>query len=85
LHDGSRLLLRKLANDYDIGNRGEAIEYLRTRHRAGEIVTGLLYIDESQPDLHGANSTIETPLNQVPYEQLCPGPESLAALQKRYR
>jgi len=54
-------------------------------HRAGEIVTGLLYIDESQPDLHGANSTIETPLNQVPYEQLCPGPESLSALQKRYR
>ncbi len=57
LHDGSRLLLRKLAKDYDIGNRGEAIEYLRARHRDGEIVTGLLYIDESQPDLHGANST----------------------------
>jgi 2-oxoglutarate ferredoxin oxidoreductase subunit beta len=85
LHDGSRLLLRKLAKDYDIGNRGEAIEYLRTRHRSGEIVTGLLYIDESQPDLHGANSTTETPLNQVPYEQLCPGPDSLAALQKRFR
>ncbi len=85
LHDGSRLLLRKLAKDYDIGNRGEAIEYMRTRHRAGEIVTGLLYIDESQPDLHGANATTETPPDQLPYDQLCPGADALAALQKRFR
>ena len=48
-------------------------------------MTGLLYIDESQPDLHGANSTTETPLSQLPYEQLCPGADSLAALQKRFR
>jgi 2-oxoglutarate ferredoxin oxidoreductase subunit beta len=79
------VLLRKLAKDYDNGNRGEAIEYLRARQRAGEIVTGLLYIDESQPDLHGVNGTTATPLNQLPYEHLCPGPDALAALQKRFR
>ncbi len=85
LHDGSRILLRKIAKDYSVGNRGEAIEYIRDRQRAGEIVTGLLYIDESQPDMHGVNGTTRVPLNQVPYAALCPGADALAALQKRYR
>jgi 2-oxoglutarate/2-oxoacid ferredoxin oxidoreductase subunit beta len=85
LHDGSRLLLRKLAKDYDVTHRLEAIEFLRARQSAGEIVTGLLYIDESQPDIHGVNGTVATPLNQMPYEQLCPGAETLATLQKRFR
>ena len=46
LHDGSRVLLRKVAKNYDRRNRGAALEYIRARHRNGEIVTGLLYIDE---------------------------------------
>ena len=48
-------------------------------------MTGLLYVDESEPDLHGVNGTTAMPLNQVPYEALCPGAETLAALQKRFR
>jgi len=58
LHDGSRVLLRKVAKDFDPSSRGAAIEYIRARHRDGEIVTGLLYIDESQPDLHEVNATV---------------------------
>jgi 2-oxoglutarate ferredoxin oxidoreductase subunit beta len=85
LHDGSRLLLRKLAKDYDARNRGAAIEYIRARQRRGELVTGLLYIDEGEPDLHGVNGTVATPLARLPYEELCPGRDALHALQKRFR
>jgi 2-oxoglutarate ferredoxin oxidoreductase subunit beta len=85
LHDGSRLVLRKLAKDYDNSNRGEAIEYIRARQRVGEIVTGLLYIDQSHPDLHGVNGTTKMPLAKVPYEDLCPGSDALEALQRRFR
>ena len=85
LHDGSRIVLRKVAKDYSVGNRGEAIEYIRAHQRKGEIVTGLLYIDEGEPDMHGVNGTTPVPLNAVPYEALCPGRETLAALQKRFR
>ncbi|HEX6997610.1 MAG TPA: 2-oxoacid:ferredoxin oxidoreductase subunit beta [Gammaproteobacteria bacterium] len=85
LHDGSRILLRKVSPDYDVHNRGAAIDFIRSRHRAGEIVTGLLYVDESGPDMHGVNGTSRTPLNEVPYESLCPGADALAALQKRFR
>jgi len=85
LHDGSRVLLRKVAKDFEVGNRGEAISYVRAHQRAGEIVTGLLYVDEGAPDLHEVNGTIETPLNAVPFETLCPGTDALAALQDRFR
>ena len=85
LHDGSRVLLRKAAQDYDPTNRGAAVEYVRSRQHAGELVTGLLYIDEAQLDMHDVNDTTKTPLNRVPFEALCPGAETLAALQKRFR
>jgi 2-oxoglutarate ferredoxin oxidoreductase subunit beta len=85
LHDGSRVLLRKVAKDYQPGNRGAALDYIRARHRDGEIVTGLLYIDESDPDMHGVNATVDRPLAQLPHEELCPGREALLALQKRFR
>jgi 2-oxoglutarate ferredoxin oxidoreductase subunit beta len=85
LHDGSRVLLRKVAKDYQPGNRGAALDYIRARHRSGEIVTGLLYIDESEPDMHGVNATVDRPLAQLPYDELCPGRDALLALQKRFR
>ena len=85
LHDGSRILLRKISEDYNVNNRGAAIDYIRAHQRKGEIVTGLLYIDESEPDMHGLNRTTLTPLSEVPYERLCPGSEALAQLQRRYR
>jgi 2-oxoglutarate ferredoxin oxidoreductase subunit beta len=85
LHDGSKLLLRKVSGDYNANNRGEAIDYIRTHHRKGEIITGLLYIDEGQPDMHGVYNTATVPLNELPFESLCPGQDGLAALQRRYR
>ncbi len=39
-------------------------------------MTGLLYVDEGEPDLHGVNGTTAVPLNQLPFEALCPGAES---------
>src|SRR5579872_1899278 len=44
-HDGSVLRLRKLHTDYDVHDRISALTYMQERHAAGEIVTGLLYVD----------------------------------------
>jgi 2-oxoglutarate/2-oxoacid ferredoxin oxidoreductase subunit beta len=85
LHDGSRILLRKVSKDYNVTNRGAAIDYLRAHQRRGEIVTGLLYIDEGEPEMHAINGTTAAPLSQLPYQALCPGSEALAKLQQRYR
>jgi len=85
LHDGSRILLRKLSKDYSFTNRGAALDYIRSHQRKGEIVTGLLYIDESEPDLHGINHTTTAPLCSLDFETLCPGSQALATLQQRFR
>ncbi len=85
LHDGSRIVLRKVSEDYNVQNRGAAIDYIRAHQRKGEIVTGLLYIDEGEPDMHGLNRTNSTPLTELPYERLCPGADALTALQQRFR
>ncbi len=51
----------------------------------GEVPTGLLYIDESAPDMHEVNRTVGEPLTRIPFERLCPGSAALAELQKEYR
>jgi len=85
LHDGSRILLRKISKDYSMNNRGAALDYIRSHHRKGEIVTGLLYIDESEPDLHKINHTVAAPLCTLDFGALCPGSEALATLQQQFR
>ena len=45
LHDGSTLKLAKLAADYDPFDRIGAMNYLQSRAAAGELVTGLIYMD----------------------------------------
>ena len=52
---------------------------------ANEILTGLLYLDESQPDLHQTQNMEDRPLNQIPYTELNPGAEALSALQAEFR
>jgi len=64
-HDGTTLSLRKLAEHYDPTDRIGAMTYLQERHAAGEIVTGLLYVNEDAEDLHDALETVDTPLNAL--------------------
>jgi len=85
MHDGSRIMLRKLDKDYDPTHRGKAFEYLRTKLRQGEHVTGLIFVSEQgSHDMHDMMRTTDVPLNQVPYEKLQPGSEGLASILKRY-
>src|SRR6185437_4059999 len=84
-HDGSVLRLRKLAPDYDAHDRIAAIAYLQERQAAGEIVTGLLYVDHESSDLHDHLETVEAPLNTLGEAELCPGAEALERLNAGLR
>ncbi|HEY8540532.1 MAG TPA: thiamine pyrophosphate-dependent enzyme, partial [Steroidobacteraceae bacterium] len=85
LHDGSRILLRKLDPSYDPTDRGRAFNFVRDKQAQGEYVTGLIYIDERSADFHALNGTASQPLNQVPYEKLTPGGANLEKILARYR
>jgi 2-oxoglutarate ferredoxin oxidoreductase subunit beta len=85
LHDGSTIILRKIDKEYDLTSRAVAFKYLRERFNAGEITTGLLYLNESRAEMHELLGNVETPLSQLPLDGLIPGGEELKKLQSRYR
>ena len=85
LHDGGKILLRKLDPDYDPTDRGAAFSKIIGSKDSDEILTGLLYIDETGEDMATQNNLEARPLNQVPYKELNPGPKALKELQKAFR
>ncbi len=85
MHDGSRVVLRKVDADYDATDRGVALARIAERLRHGEYLTGLLHIGTSQAEFHDLNHTPDEALNQIPYAQLNPGPAALAKVLSRYR
>ncbi len=85
MHDGSRILLRKLDPAYDPTHRGKAFNYIRDKQAVGEYVTGLIYIDEHSPEFHSVNATSSLPLNQIAYDKLTPGNKSMSKILSRYR
>jgi 2-oxoglutarate ferredoxin oxidoreductase subunit beta len=84
-HDGSRLRLRKIDQEYDAADRLAAINHIQLHQARGEIVTGLLYIDADADDLHQHLATPATPLNQLTEADLCPGALALHALNAELR
>jgi 2-oxoglutarate/2-oxoacid ferredoxin oxidoreductase subunit beta len=85
LHDGAWVRLRKIAKDYDPTDRDAAYAYIRDRQRAGEVLTGLLFLSPDSRDMHDQSDTVPRPLIELPYEQLCPGSAELEKLQKSFR
>jgi len=84
-HDGSYLKLAKLRDDYDPSDRIKALAYLQERQAAGELVTGLLYVEEGAADLHTHLGTTDTPLNKLTEKELCPGSAALEVVNGEYR
>jgi len=84
-HDGSMLRLRKLHTDYDVHDRVAALTYMQERQVAGEIVTGLLYVDPNPRDMHGYLRTSDKPLNALDEAALVPGAAALERLNASLR
>ena len=84
-HDGSVLRLRKLAADYDPRDRIAAMTYLQERQAAGEVVTGLLFVDPDARDLHDNLDMVETPLVALGDRELVPGAAALEAINASLR
>ena len=77
LHDGSFIRLRKVGVDYDVHDRIAAMNYISTREASGEIVTGLIYLEDHPEDMHDNLDTVSTPLNRLGDSELIPGQAAL--------
>jgi 2-oxoglutarate ferredoxin oxidoreductase subunit beta len=85
LHDGSRLVLHKLSAGHDPRDADAAIMTIRTNAAKGEVATGLLYVNETQQDMHDILATDARPLNALPMAELCPGSKALEGINARLR
>jgi len=85
MHDGSVVRFTRVAEGYDPRSRSDAMAYLMDHQKSGKVPTGLLFVDETVPEMHETSGTVETPLNQLPFEKLCPGNKALAELQEAFR
>jgi len=86
LHDGSRVVLRKLAADYDPTDAHASYDYVQQHIAQGEYLTGLLHCrPTTATEFHALNRTPDQPLNQLPFSALNPGARQLEKLMARYR
>jgi len=72
MHDGSRLLLKKLNTDYDPTNKGEALRVLTEAHDNEEVVTGLFYVDTKRESFIDQLNLVDEPLATLPESRVRP-------------
>ena len=82
---GSTLRLRKITPDYDPADKAGALAFIEQKNHAGEVATGLLYLDPLPQDLHANMKTVDKPLNQLREADLCPGGSALEKINAALR
>jgi 2-oxoglutarate ferredoxin oxidoreductase subunit beta len=85
LHDGSRLRLKKLDDAYEPRDRVRAVARLLEAQGAGEVLTGLLFVDPEAPTLLDRLGMVEEPLATLPAAVTRPPPSVLDAINASLR
>ncbi|MBN8536441.1 MAG: 2-oxoacid:ferredoxin oxidoreductase subunit beta [Deltaproteobacteria bacterium] len=71
--DGSELILKKLgANEHSVSDKINALKLLQESANAGQILTGLFYINESSPSLNEELNLVSEGLFELNESQLKP-------------
>ena len=85
MHDGSRLRLRKLEEEYDPTHRIHAITRLNEAHEKGEVLTGVFYVNSKTPTFVDLLNMTEEPLATLPESVVRPGREVLEQVMEELR
>lgn len=85
MHDGSVLHLHKIAEGLDPFDRNSAMNALEEYRSLGRILTGLIYMDRTAPELHEVLDTVHKPLNTLAETDLCPGTKVLENINASLR
>jgi 2-oxoglutarate ferredoxin oxidoreductase subunit beta len=85
MHDGSRLRLRKLEEEYDATNRLEAIHRLNESHEKGEVLTGVFYVNPTAPSFIDLLNMTDQPLATLPESAVRPSREVLEQVMEELR
>ena len=73
LHDGSKVLLKKLDEDYNPTDKLHALSLLHETAMRGEFATGLLYVEPKKQDFVDLLGVVDEPLAHLPESRTRPG------------
>jgi 2-oxoglutarate ferredoxin oxidoreductase subunit beta len=83
--DGSRVLLKKLADDYDPRDARGALAMLHEARSEMRLVTGLIHVDPDKTRFDDEANVVEEPLAGLPLERVRPERSVLEAIMTSYR
>ena len=82
LHDGSKLYLKKLAEDYNPTDKVAALRLLHETASRGEFATGVIYLEPDKDDFTTSLGIVDEPLASLPMERVRPGREVLEEIME---
>lgn len=82
MHDGSKVVLKKLERDYDPTDRKEAMRILEEANECNCLITGLIYINPDQPSLADIYKLTDIPLNRLPERRIRPARETIQKINE---
>jgi 2-oxoglutarate ferredoxin oxidoreductase subunit beta len=85
MHDGSKLFLKKVAEDYNPTDKLAAIGLLHDSASRGEFATGIIYIEPDKDDFLTQLNIVDEPLAFLPTDRIRPGREVLDAVMEEHR
>jgi len=85
LHDGSKLFLKKLAEDHNPTDKMSALRMLHESASRGEFATGLLYVEPDKEDFIGQLNLVDEPLATLPLSKTRPPRAALEEIMEGLR
>ncbi|HEX6505463.1 MAG TPA: 2-oxoacid:ferredoxin oxidoreductase subunit beta [Terriglobales bacterium] len=85
MHDGSRLRLHKLEEDFDATNKITSIKRLMEAHVNDEVLTGVFYVNPQAPTFVDMLNMTDESLTTLPESVIRPGKEVLEQVMDELR
>jgi 2-oxoglutarate/2-oxoacid ferredoxin oxidoreductase subunit beta len=85
MHDGSKLYLKKVADDYNPTDKLAAMRLMHETAARGEFATGILYIEPDKDDLITQLNLVDEPLASLPLDRIRPGRDVLDEVMEQHR
>lgn len=85
MHDGSRLRLRKIEEDFDPTNKPTSIKRLIEARENDEVLTGVFYVNPTAPTFIEMLNMTDDPLTTLPESVIRPGRQVLEQVMEELR
>ena len=82
MHDGSRIVLKKLEEDYDPADTMQALGRLHAAVRDGQMLTGLVHLVPTKKSFIEQLNMVDEPLATLPIERTRPPKEALEKIMR---